>query len=128
METKFFSGAHHKFVLALHWPVCDNIKINGRIYKKRSVHRLNNVHVLQVWRKRQRYLVSNRMYGDNTSDEECLNEKASISNPVGNYMFKVNNRNTLWNMWNKNKVWNMFKVINKDTRTTLLPSFWYLYC
>ena len=37
----------------------------------------------------------NRMYGDNTSDEECLNEKASISNPVGNYMFKVNNRNTL---------------------------------
>ena len=31
--------------------------------------------------------------------------------PVGNYMFKVNNRNS-------RKVWNMFKVNNKDTRTT----------
>ena len=36
----------------------------------------------------------------------------SVPIPAGNYMFKVNNRNT------RNKVRNMFKVYNKDTRTT----------
>ena len=35
-------------------------------------------------------------------------------NPAGNYMFKVNNRNS------RTKVWNMFKVNNKDTKTTPL--------
>ena len=34
--------------------------------------------------------------------------------PAGNYMFKVNNRNT------RTKVWNMFKVNNKDTKKTPL--------
>ena len=28
----------------------------------------------------------------------------------------------------QNKVGNMFKVTNKDTKTTPLASFWYLYC
>ena len=37
--------------------------------------------------------------------------------PAGNYMFKVNNRNTT------TKVQNMFKVINKDTKTTPLALF-----
>ena len=31
--------------------------------------------------------------------------------PVGNYMFKVNNRNS------RTKMWNMFKVNNKDTKS-----------
>ena len=35
-------------------------------------------------------------------------------NPAGNYMFKVNNRNS------RTKVWNMFKVNNKATKTTPL--------
>ena len=37
--------------------------------------------------------------------------------PAGNYMFKVNNRNTT------TKVQNMFKVNNKDTKTTPLALF-----
>ena len=36
--------------------------------------------------------------------------------PAGNYMFKVNNRNT------RTKVWNIFKVNNKATKTTPLAS------
>ena len=36
-------------------------------------------------------------------------------NSAGNYIFKVNNRNT------GTKVWDMFKVNNKDTETTPLP-------
>ena len=38
-----------------------------------------------------------------------------LSYAARNYMFKVSNRNT-------------FKVSNKDTRTTPMASFWYLYC
>ena len=38
--------------------------------------------------------------------------KLTKNNPAGNYMFKVNNRNT------RTKVWNMFKVNNKATKTT----------
>ena len=37
---------------------------------------------------------------------------------AGNYMFKVNYRNT------RKKVWNMFKVNNKATKTTSVVSFW----
>ena len=40
--------------------------------------------------------------------------------PAGNYMFKVNNRNT------RAKCEICLKF--KDTRTTLMASFWYLYC
>ena len=46
----------------------------------------------------------------------------SVFNPAGNYIFKVNNRNT------RTKVWNMFKVNNKDTKKTPLASFCFLYC
>ena len=40
--------------------------------------------------------------------------------PANIYLFKVNNRNT-------KKVWNIFKVNNKDTRTTSMTSFWYIF-
>ena len=39
--------------------------------------------------------------------------------PVGICLLKINKRNT--------KMWNMFKVNDKDTRTTPMPSFWCLY-
>ena len=39
-----------------------------------------------------------------------------VTNPVGIYLLKVNNRNT------RTKVWNMFKVNNKGTKTTQLAS------
>ena len=39
-------------------------------------------------------------------------------NPAGNYIYKVNNRNT------RTKVWNMFTVNNKATKTTPIASFW----
>ena len=43
-----------------------------------------------------------------------------VSNPAGNFMLKVNNKNA-------RKVWNMFKVNNEDT-TTPMASFWCLCC
>ena len=44
-----------------------------------------------------------------------------VTNPVGIYLLKVNNRNT------RTKVWNMFKVNNKGTKTRQLASFWCLH-
>ena len=41
---------------------------------------------------------------------------------AGIYLFEVNNRKQL------NNIWNLFKVNNKDTRTTSVTQFWYLYC
>ena len=43
---------------------------------------------------------------------QYFNSNILNTSPAGNYMFKVNNRNT------RTKVWNMFKVNNKATRTT----------
>ena len=57
------------------------------------------------------------------SNVDCLLlYKRKMLIPVGNYMFKVNNRNT------RKKVWNMFKVNNKDTKMTPMAAFWCLYC
>ena len=51
-----------------------------------------------------------------------LNCNLVASLPVGNYMLKINNRNT------RTKVWNMIKVNNKATKTTPMASCWWLYC
>ena len=40
---------------------------------------------------------------------------------AGNYMLKVNNRNT------RAKVWNMFKVNNKDTKTLLTLNIFHTF-
>ena len=50
--------------------------------------------------------------------DEFMNELKI--NPAGNYMFKVNNRNTR----NTFKVWNMLKVINKVIRN--FEHIWHL--
>ena len=44
-----------------------------------------------------------------------------VTNPVGIYLLKVNNRNT------RTTVWNMFKVNNKGTKSRQLASFWCLH-
>ena len=50
----------------------------------------------------------------------ALASSLTRSFPAGNYMFKVNNRNT------RTKVWSMFKVYNKATETTLMANLMFL--
>ena len=53
----------------------------------------------------------------------CKGKSCKIrkTSPAGIYLLNVNNKTD-------ENVGNLFKVSNKDTRPTLLTSFWCLYC
>ena len=44
-----------------------------------------------------------------------------VNNPANNYLFKINNRNTM------SKVWNMFQVNNEDNINVVLVSLWLIF-